>query len=705
MLRSSTRQLHTCPGKGSQHILHTQCYDQNAMNPILNRQITSSIHGCLQDMEDDTNHKLSHIHSNVTSLVEQLIEIQCHVISREKSEAWAEKLRFVDISKVPNTKQPHRKKKRRMLENVDAPQSCTQVLPVTNHRHAGKNAYIAVSWRWKEGRPSGLNPDQHKYKIQRRGDSPYASRMPDQYFDWAIRFAQAQRTRFLWIDTECIHQECPDDQSTGIQGMDLVYRNCRYALGILTVSLGSQRQVDFLTTLLKGELFDADTSEPRFSKGANPRPVLDVLRLIMSDERWDRTWIFQEDHCASSKMTLLLPCDKRLFKDTELYGDLDGELQISCAAFRRATTNFYLACDAKGCSYEVSLASKLRQYNVINQVYESVPNQSFASQVSEEVDDDGQLPTLLPSSLSILDDIRVRQNSVLSDRIAIWANCCRYYRRLDGLSLAQVGYGLSTAYLCLYLLNGEILNNAIMHPGDLDVNNDADPLDRSVYDLLNSSIIPITFDPPCEDYRQSFVDKYCRIGGVRLTSQGSKTSGWLWQVGEVINFSARDEEQIASLSRDTGDEPSGSDDSAMLILLRRLMGMECNTLAITLGQYLAKDCRSDDEVTEGYHFFVDKMIKAVLVGMRQQKTLCLARLVGDNEPRGVFVGTGHGDPAMVFTGFWKEEEKFVSIEVQHQVGTATDPGRLYPQAWMNGVWFAPRGTRKPFLFPYPFARS
>ena len=101
------------------------------------------------------------------------------------------------------------------------------------------------------------------------------------------------------------------------------------------------------------------------------------------------------------------------------------------------------------------------------------------------------------------------------------------------------------------------------------------------------------------------------------------------------------------------------------------------------------------------HFIVTNQIEAPSKVTRQQNTLCLAFPVGDNEPRGIFVGIGHDDTAMVFTGLWKEKEEYVSIGIQHQVGTDAELDRLYPQAWMNGVWFAPYGTRKPFLFPLP----
>ena len=660
----------------------------------------------LFDMQDDTMLNLSNIHSTgITGLVGQLMEIQKHVVSREKSEAWAEKLRFVDISHISSKDQSRPKKKRRLEAITDSSSSSVKVLPVTGRWHVGNHDYIAISWRWRDNGSPLSDSSIVKYRVNQRHDVPHNSKMPDQYYDRAIHFAQAQRIRLLWIDTECIYQDCPHDQTTGIQSMDIVYRNCKYALGILTVRIHLQRHLNRLSALLSGELFNQNSAEPRFLKGVNPEAVLDVLRLVMSDERWDRTWIFQEDHCASSKMILLIPHSANLIKDPDLFGSLDGELQISCAAFRQATTSFYLACDAKGHEYEESLSFKLRQYNVMNQVYECVPSQSFASQVSEEVEDDSEYPSLLPSSLSILDDIKARQNSVVSDRIAIWANCCRYHTRLDGWSLAQAGYGLSTSYLCLYLLNGELLNNSVVNSpsGSKSPIGDDHPLNHSIYDLLNETIVPITFEPPCTDYRQSFVDKYCRLGGVRLTPEGSQTSGWLWEIGEAIVFSARDEKQIASLAEESDDGHSNFENSAMLIILRRLMGIQCVELATTLGQYLAKDARTNDTMTEGYHFFVDKMIEAVLRGMQQQRPLCLVRLVGDPEPRGIFVGTGYMDPAMVFTGFWKEEEKYVSIEVQCQDGTNDRPRRLYPQSWINGVWFAPRGTRKSFVFPYPFA--
>lgn len=658
-------------------------------------------------MCDDTGLTLAEIHdASVQKLIDQLIQIQRHTISREKAEAWADRLRFLSISGIASEGEKTSKRRRRVSRKPQDESQSFKILPLTGRWLVSKrNAYISISWRWRQDLPADETAGWSRYRVQRRKEQPHISKVPDIYLDRAIRFAKSHGVRLLWVDAECIHQEDPEDQETGIQSMDMVYRNSRLSLGILNVVVHKQQLVDGLSALLDGSIFDRSVEEPRFEKWVDPGLILDILRLILSDERWSRTWIFQEDHCASSKMVLLVPHASSLFKNPDILGDIDGELQISCATFRHTATLFFLARDERGYEYDNELASKVRQYNVVNQVYGTVPITNNVDSSSEEPEETDKPCALLASSLSILDDIRLRQNSIVSDRLAIWANCCRYYARLDASGLAQTGFGLSTCYLCLYLLNGEILYHERNTETTPSPNESTNLLDQSIYDFLNHSALAITFDPPCEEYRQSFIDKYCRLGGVELTPEGTRTTGWLWEISDVLTFNEQDTDEIAKRLADWEDESPECEDSAMGVLSQRLQDHGCDTLATTLGEYMNAEPRSNDEKTERYHFFVDKMLESVMEALRQEKTLHLAHLAGDPESRALFIGPNGIRPEKVFTGFWKEEEKFVSIEVQHQAGTDDERARLYPQSWINGVWFAPRGTRKTFVFPYPFAKE
>ena len=528
-------------------------------------------------MEDDTDRTLSEIHESSTQmLVKQIVEIQKHTTSRNGSKEWAERLRFVNISGVFTENVNHSRKRRRTTRNDgDYPfdNHSVRVLPLTDRLPVSRNPYVAISWRWSSDLPLGQSATGHRYQIQRPKEQPHHSKVPDIYFDRAIRFAQARGIRLLWIDKECIYQENEDDQATGIQGMDLVYRDCKVSLGLLEVELQSQQQLKALSELLSLKLIDEIGLRFRdwVQRGHISR-ILDVLDLILSDERWERTWIFQEDHCASSKMHLLVRHASSLYKDYKVFGDLPGELQIRCAQFRKAITMFCKACDVVKQAYPHDLLSKVKQYNIWNQGHGRGRDLKIGNcQLNQVSTDSAELPHLSASSLSILRDIKARRNHVVADRLAIFANCRQYLTRLDVTNLTRAGYGLSTCFLCLYLLNGEILSTFMEDRSSEPSQGPKDVLNGSIYEFLER--FSLTFDPPCNKFRQSFIDNYCRFGTVKLTPHGTETQGWLWEINETITFTDSDRYEIEMHDAEFDYSSSNINNYALHVLLRRLKSL------------------------------------------------------------------------------------------------------------------------------------
>ena len=653
-------------------------------------------------MEDDTDRTLSDIHESSPMLVKQIMEIQRHIASREESEVWAERLRFVDISGVITEAGNHSRKRRRSTRNDEYhpfDNHSVRVLPLTDRLPVDRNPYVAISWRWNSDLPLGQGAPRHRYWIQRPKEQPRPSKVPDICFDRAIRFAQAHGIHFIWIDKECIYQENEEDQAAGIQGMDLVYRDCKLSLGLLQVELQSQQQLKALSDLLSLKIIDETSKEPRFKSRVPQRlisRILDVLRLIISDERWERTWIFQEDHCASSNMLLLVRHALSLDKDYKRFGDLPGELQIRCPKFRKAATKFYMACDAVKQPYSHDLFSKVRQYNTWNQGYglgrDPGPGNRQLNLVST---DSAELPHLAASSLSILRDMKARNNHVVADRLAIFANCCQYLTRLNITNLTRAGYGLSTCLLCLYLLNGAILGTIMETRSSQPSQDSKDILNCSICEFLER--FSLVFDPPCEKFRLSFIDKYCGFGRVKLTPYGTETQGRLWEIGEAITLP---DSEIEMHDAESESSSSDFDDYALYALLGRLKSLKHYSLEAEFFKYLKTRQRNQ---------FIDKMIETVLKGLIQGKALRLARPIGELNALGIFVcdekDIRNPEQTMAFTSYSKKNSKIVSIEVQHDGILMNGPKRLYARSWINGVYFAydrPKGT---YLFPWPFAHS
>ncbi|KAK3176653.1 hypothetical protein OEA41_007976 [Lepraria neglecta] len=654
-------------------------------------------------MEDDTGRTLSDIYKSSTQmLVKQIVEIQRHTTSRNGSKVWAERLRFVDISGVITEDVNHSRKRRRTTRNDrDYPfdNHSVRVLRLTDRLPVSRNPYVAISWRWNSDLPLGQGAAGHRYQIQRPKEQPHHSKVPDIYFDRAIRFAQARGIHLLWIDKECIYQENEEDQATGIQGMDLVYRDCKVSLGLLEVELQSQQQLKSLSELLGLKLIDE--TGPRFREGVPKGQIsriLDILGLIISDERWERTWIFQEDHCASSNMLLLVRHVSSLYKD-KVFGDLPGELQIRCAQFRKATTMFCIACDVVKQAYPHDLLSKVKQYNIWNQGHgrgrDPKPGNRQLNRVST---DSAELPHLPASSLSILRDIKARRNHVVADRLAIFANCRQYLTRLDVTNLTRADYGLSACFLCLYLLNGEIMTNFVKDRSSEPSQDPKDVLNGSIYEFLER--FSLTFDPPCYKFRQSFIDNHCRFGTVKLTSHGTETRGRLWEINETIAFTNSDRHKIKIHDTESEYSSFGFNDCALPVLLRRLKSLKHYSLESEFSNYLTN---------RQPKLFIHEMIRAVLKGLRHGKALRLARLVGELHALGIFVGdrndVQNSERIMAFTSFSKKKDKIVSIEVQHDGNSTYGLKRLYTRSWINGVYFAYGRPQEKYLFPWPFAHS
>ncbi|KAI9774247.1 MAG: hypothetical protein M1839_001749 [Geoglossum umbratile] len=627
-------------------------------------------------MDNDTDLALSEINGGSTSsLVKQIMEIREHTISRKRMEEWAKRLRFLDISGVGDGE------RRRGSVNSQSDDLPERVLPLRINEQ-GKR--VAISWRWMVDIPLGQGPATYRYLVRKPGGQLQRSTVPDLLFDRAIKFAQEHEIDRLWIDKECINQNNETDKTTGTQAMDIVYRESTLSLGILWVVVQSQTQLDCLSKLLSERIPHKGSEEPRLVGWGPVSGILDVLRLILSDERWERTWIFQEDHCASSRMHLLVRHAPLLRKDRKIFGDIPGELQIRCDKFRRAATEFCVACDEAG-EYVADILAKVRQYNIWNKSY-GVGTDSGPGDSQGSAYDDG-LPRLPASSLSILLDIKERKNAKVEDRLTIFANCCQYLARLDVRPLTKARYGLSACILCLYLLNGEIFSGLSQRSQDSE-----NILNCSVYDFLER--ISFKFDPPMRDFRLSYIDRHCRFHSVKLTPEGVETVGWLWEIGEEIAFTSQNRRDIRhhleyrSLS---SSRPWG---------LRLLRNRLTKLGHWQLSEYLERDNDGPSQQ------FIEGMINAVVDGLLQNKTLRLATIYRNSRHLGIFIMDSNDieppKPTIAFTSFSSKEQKFVSIEVKRGRTLAGGRQALRARSWINGVWFSSRKYMKTCVFPWPF---
>jgi len=126
--------------------------------------------------------------------------------------------------------------------------------------------------------------------------------IPSDYRRRVIEFAHFRNIHLIWTDKESIYQEDKLDLAMGINSMCPVYRDSTLSLGLLTVIIECQEHLHSLLILLCRRVFSKDLENSKFKDWVNTETaskIIDTLRLVLSDERWERAWIslrfFQDD--------------------------------------------------------------------------------------------------------------------------------------------------------------------------------------------------------------------------------------------------------------------------------------------------------------------------------------------------------------------------------------------------------------------------
>ncbi len=625
-------------------------------------------------MRNDLDRTFGEIfNDDISALRAQLIDIQQHQADRQDSEKWVRRLRFLDVSRVPKLKTRHKQKNEHKAE---------QIIPITRRKDDdGDVQYIAVSWRWV-GRnavtPYGCETQTtFDYRIQRPGDEkPHKSDFPDWYMERVILFAQSINITNVWIDTECIYQRShdpPNDKQLGVQIMDVVYGDSAASVGLLTTGIIHQDEVESLAAILDKSIFvdPKDKIHPKLKSDVDTQRLQLIILRVLSDPRWSRGWIFQEDHLASAVMTLLIPHAENIKKGHEYdFGDILGELQVNIAEFRQAVTMFCLACSEDEGRWPLSeILGKAKQYNIWNKrVYTAAPNPQDRHPVrlwsdSSNLHRGGEklnakknysnisfYPT---TTSSVLHDICSRSLEKDQDRIAIVANALEFATRLDISDKSPLmtpnQYSLSATLLALIILNGEILSNG--HQISENV------LQHTLRFYLRA--VEYKFHAPNFRFEQSFID-HCRFRSPRITDRGIQARGFLFELlpkpdvsspnsdALLLKLDDQDRDNLFQLARDPhshtihkGQKLNAIAREAIEILIAKLETVWPNSrLADFLHHHLDLDKNRprSSEIDASVPYVLD-MMSAIYQALRDDCELRLARLT--HEPNTV-------DPSALF---------------------------------------------------------
>ncbi|ENI03963.1 hypothetical protein COCC4DRAFT_82142 [Bipolaris maydis ATCC 48331] len=734
-------------------------------------------------MKNDLHKTFGEIFNNdIDAFRNQLLEIQEYQCDRRESEKWAENLRFLDISKVPDLQTERLKQERLYSQSEEKDPLFERIppsydVPITKREDDNGDRYIAVSYKWPQARPksvsSTMNPPVFRYQIKRPGKTSHKSGFPDHYMDRVVRYAQSVKITRLWVDIECIYQRpedkrtSPKDQELGVQVMDMVYGDSTHSVGILTVEIQDQREIDMLSNLLSKSLFvDAEDEE-----NLKLRPEVDVTAVqmlilhILSDPRWSRGWIFQEDHLASQKMVLLIPYNLRLDKSGQYkFGKIPGELQVRLKDFRQTVTMFCRACTTGEVRWpSTEILAKVTQYNICNKIIHNldltatiqcVPRHcdvesSFGSEASKSStqSDYTKIYAYPTTTASVLDDISSRWLESESDRIAILANALKFKKRLntgEGSPLVESGtYSLSAALLTVILMNGEIFKNIPGVPVKWPL------LDRSSEFPTEANILSHTlpsylnacqslFTAPGRIRHQTFIDR-CRFVSPIITRRGIETKGYLFDL--ISDKQLDDEGNRSDLLLLTELDTVNWSPPERKTGRRKLDDVACQVLEILMDKlgdgklvrHMRRHIQLDQHPPrpgEGYlstSYVLDNMY-AIYRALVNKEELRLARLASappDSEPVALFISPGpyvgtsqstgylpHDEPIKVFASFDNgrndyDKERLVSLKVEvcDDIGVtrARDQRNrcLRNLGWVNGIWAVHGEEMETFVFPLP----
>ena len=576
--------------------------------------------------------------------------------------------------------------------------------PMTLRACLQDKGYVALSYPWD---PAHGESNKKGGYLLPDGRSP----VRDVLLYRTSRFIRhKQRSRGIipfWCDQLSMDQS---NKETGMQSMDLVYKQCTFAVGYLWVEMKTKVQIDRLSSLLGGRILKC-TTEPfpvldEHISAQTAGEILDVLVQITDDPWWSRAWIYQEDYLAGTKMYLLIRRAQGLHIPCALdaLGDLPGELVVKSDQFKKYATLFCLAlCQNRDQSpSERSACEKVLQkagkYNILDKI--------GSTSLKEKA-----------MTIRILDDLNKRNITVSSDLLAITANVCSYnHRILAPKEDPTQRISLSLAVLALYISNGEMIRNDY-RDGTLYEN---------IFGFLEKHRVPI--DAPIKDGSSTF-SKHCRLSISHLSPDGIHTRGILWKLSAVIRPDRyRKDPQFRRKSSSQKElwqsRLSDYQRRRLFDLVRLFKQRHYERLADDLETYLKHRMRSlgcDDWPPE---FAMDLMAACVVNAMDRGDYLQVAHSVRQSPGhsrgipyRAVFVRKHceiqRSGPSYIFTSWSRTKDqvqdttkcrslaKYVSMEVSANEITSVGVTGLKIKGWVNGLCFFNGGMGSSFMFPWP----
>lgn len=286
----------------------------------------------------------------------------------------------------------------------------------------------------------------------------------------AIYYARDAKINRIWIDQECINQANFQDVQRHVRCMHEIYAKATIVAGLLNFEIVTNRQLYNLSIVAgfqKGLMPESpvramliDTSEDL----SRIKSINRLLRDIVLDRWFSRTWCFQERHSSAACMQLLFPMSPKVRAYlSQMQGDrpntADLAVPLGAIVFLSARWRTIVE-ESMSMTIEFEEALKSLHRTTIRFCPLAIGYEQAFELISKEQHDEKDEDY---KSLTIFRLIEQCDNRVVADRISIFANVASFNTYVDMSN--QRSY--SVALLALLLINAQ-LPSLLVRTDDVD---------------------------------------------------------------------------------------------------------------------------------------------------------------------------------------------------------------------------------------------
>lgn len=266
--------------------------------------------------------------------------------------------------------------------------------------------------------------------------------------------------------------------------MDLVYSRAERSIALLDSTLDPEIHMPALSALYKWSRFRYEIrnligSNQELDVWSQSEQILSLLETV-SQERWNtRAWVLQEAFSAGEKMFLLFkkPCNSHVSPYPVVRTDLSlSDIAVNMDDFALCIDSAEELFTNRPPQYAEEVLPSIRdiaQHNKhrISQLFQRLKVQFIRPRLTNGSSSKYRFGHAKRScnAAAALSFLRYRKNSIVSDRVSIFANLCDYDYRLDMVEVERRGFPLSASLLALSILNGDF---SLLVPETYDTGND-----------------------------------------------------------------------------------------------------------------------------------------------------------------------------------------------------------------------------------------